>query len=200
MIENQESWQMLMDWGYLAIMLAVALEGELVLIIAGVAVAAGLFSYPLAILAAVLAAVVHDNTVFSISRYAGVKIVNKKASWHTKINAALQRLDKYDSWAILSIRFLYGIKRISIFVVGLSKVSRTKFCILNGISCIAWSTLYISIGYFFGHIILDFISNSDIMHKVSENALMYIFIFIMTIIIIYSVLRLLPVIFRGYKR
>jgi membrane protein DedA with SNARE-associated domain len=200
MIENQESWQMLMDWGYLAIMLAVALEGELVLIIAGVAVAAGLFSYPLAILAALVAAIIHDNTIFSISRYAGIRIINKKTSWRTKIDILLQRLEKYDIWAILSIRFLYGIKRPSIFVVGISKVNRLKFFILDAISCVAWTTLYISLGYFFGHIILDFIYNSDIMHKVSENALMYIFIFIMTIIIIYSALRLLSAILRGYKR
>ncbi|MDE4963680.1 DedA family protein, partial [Francisella tularensis subsp. holarctica] len=40
-----------MDWGYLAIMLGVFIEGEIFLLMVGIATATALFSYPLAILA-----------------------------------------------------------------------------------------------------------------------------------------------------
>lgn len=49
-----EFWSLLIDWGYLAVILAVFIEGEIFLIMVGIATAAAMFNYPLVILAATI--------------------------------------------------------------------------------------------------------------------------------------------------
>ena len=189
-MSEQEFWKILMEWGYIAIMVAVAVEGEILLIITGIAVAAGIFSYPLAILAAFSGAIIHDNTVFSVSKLLGDKIIRKKASWHTKANIALKLLEKYDYWAILSIRFLYGLRTITLFVIGLSNTSRLKFFTLDAISSIVWSTIYISLGLLFGKAILNFIDNSILLQEVSNHKLIVVLVLVLVITAVYFIYKL----------
>ncbi|MDE5031967.1 DedA family protein, partial [Francisella tularensis subsp. holarctica] len=79
------------------------------------------------------AAILHDNGLFIFSKFMGKKILEKKASWHYKDQKSLEILDKYESLAILSIRFLYGLRTISLLVVGLCKVNRVEFICLDSI-------------------------------------------------------------------
>ena len=197
---EEQFWQILMDWGYLAIMISVAIEGEILLIISGIAVAAGIFSYPLAILAAFVGAIIHDNTIFYISRFTGAKIIRKKASWHTKANLALKFLDKHDYWAILSVRFLYGFRTIAIFVIGLSNTKGLKFFTLDAISSLVWSTIYISLGLFFGRAILNFIDNSNLIHTISDNKLISVLVLVIAISVVYFTYKLIVSTLRGRNK
>ena len=190
MSENEFS-SLLIDWGYLAIMLGVFIEGEIFLIMVGISTAAALFSYPLAIIAVTFAAILHDNGLFIFSKFMGKKVLEKKASWHYTVQKSLKILDKYESLAILSIRFLYGLRTITLLVVGLSKVSRIKFICLDSLSSLIWSTIYISLGYLFGNTILKFVDNSDIKDWISHNKHLSIFILILLSSIIYLSHRIL---------
>ncbi|AEB28223.1 DedA family protein [Francisella hispaniensis] len=190
-MSESEFSSLLIDWGYLAIMLGVFIEGEIFLIMVGIATATTLFSYPLAILAATFAAILHDNGLFIFSKFMGKKIFEKKASWYYKAQKSLEILDKYESLAILSIRFLYGLRTITLLVVGLSKVNRIKFICLDSISSFVWSIIYISLGYLFGNTILRFIDNTDIKDWISHNKHLSIFILILVSSIIYLSYRIL---------
>lgn len=77
-MSESEFSSLLIDWGYLAIMLGVFIEGEIFLIMVGIATATALFSYPLAILAATFAAILHDNGLFIFSKFMGKKSLRKK--------------------------------------------------------------------------------------------------------------------------
>lgn len=189
-MSESEFWSLLIDWGYLAVMLGVFIEGEIFLIMVGIATAAALFSYPLAIIAATVAAILHDNSLFILSKFISKKNFEKKA-WHYKVQKSLKILDNYESLAILSIRFLYGLRTITLLVVGLSKVSRIKFICLDSISSLTWSVIYISLGYLSGNTILKFIDKSDIKHWVSHNKHLSIFILILVSSIIYLSYRIL---------
>ncbi|MFV9972334.1 MAG: DedA family protein [Francisella endosymbiont of Hyalomma asiaticum] len=190
MSENEFS-TLLIDWGYLAIMLGVLIEGEIFLIMVGIATAAALFSYTLTVIAATFAAILHDNGLFIFSKFMGRKVFEKKASWHYKAQKSLKILDKYESLVILSIRFLYGLRTITLIVVGLSKVSKIKFICLDSLSSLIWSTIYISLGYLFGNTILKFVDNSNIKVWISHNKHLSIFILILLSSIIYLSHRIL---------
>ncbi len=81
---EQEFWRLMMDWGYLAVALAVLIEGEIFLIMVGIATATTLFSYPLVIIAATIGAIVHDNGIFIFSKIAGKKFIEKRPHWQKK--------------------------------------------------------------------------------------------------------------------
>ncbi|AJI54067.1 DedA family protein [Francisella philomiragia] len=173
-----EFWNLLMDWGYLAVILAVLIEGEIFLIMVGIATAAALFNYPLVILAATFGAILHDNTIFTISKLMGERILTKKASWHYKAQKSLAILDKHETLAILSIRFLYGLRTVTILIVGISKVKRAKFMTLDAISSFIWSTIYISLGYIFGNALLQLVNKANIKLWIYEHKFLSLFILI----------------------
>ena len=66
-MNEQEFSTFLTNWGYLAVALAVFIEGEIFLIIVGIATAATLFSYPLVIIAATLGGVTHMLKPFNVT-------------------------------------------------------------------------------------------------------------------------------------
>lgn len=184
-MSEQEFWSLLLHWGYLAVALALFVEGEIFLIIVGIATAATLFSYPLVIIAATLGAITHDNTIFILSKFIGKKLIQRKASWGYKARKASKFLEKYESLAILSIRFLYGLRTVTILIVGLSNVSKLKFISLDALSSFIWSFIYITLGYLFGHAILKFVNHIDISNWISNNKYLSIFILILLSSIIY---------------
>ena len=188
---EQEFWHLMMNWGYLAVALGVLVEGEIFLIMVGIATATSLFSYPLVITAATIGAIVHDNGIFIFSKITGKKFIAKRPNWQKKANRSLQLIDKYNFWAILSIRFLYGLRTITIFIVGLGNLDRFKFVILDTIGSFVWSVLYITLGYFSGHVILRFINRIHVTRWVSQNKYLSMFILILLLSIIYLSYKIL---------
>ena len=51
---------------------------------------------------------------------------------------------------ILAFRFLYGLRTVSPFVIGMSEVSAVKFLLLNAIGALTWAIVIGSGGYLFG--------------------------------------------------
>ncbi|API86230.1 DedA family protein [Francisella uliginis] len=190
-MSQHEFWSLLIDWGYLAVALAVFIEGEIFLIMVGIATAATLFSYPLVIIAATLGAIAHDNTIFILSKFIGKKLIQRKASWSCKAKKSSEFLEKYETLAILSIRFLYGLRTVTILIVGLSNVSKCKFVSLDALSSLIWSFIYITLGYLFGHAILKFVNHVDISNWISDNKYLSIFILILLSSIIYLSYKIL---------
>lgn len=180
----------LTDWGYIAVALTVFIEGEIFLIMIGIATAATLFNYPLVIIAATIGAILHDNSIFIFSKFFGRKLILSKASWNCKANKSSAFLKKHETLSILSIRFLYGFRTVTLLIVGLSDIKRIKFICLDSISSLVWSFIYISIGYIGGHTVLRFIDHVHIKHWISHNKYLSIFILILLSSIIYLSYRL----------
>ncbi|AXA34111.1 DedA family protein [Francisella adeliensis] len=195
-MSQHDFYQFLLHWGYLAVALAVIIEGEIFLIIVGITTATTLFNYPLVILAATAGAIFHDNSVFIFSKLTGRKFIEKRPHWQKKVDRSLRIIDKYDSWAILSVRFLYGLRTITILIIGLGNVKKLKFVVLDAISSLIWSTIYITLGYFFGHAILKLVDHDDIIHWVRDNKGLTIFIVLLLSSIIYISYR----IFKNYLK
>lgn len=166
------------------------------LIIVGVATATALFNYPLVILAATAGAIVHDNSIFIFSKLTGKKFISKRPQWQKKVDRSLRILDKYNTWAILSIRFLYGLRTITLLIVGLGNIKKVNFVFLDAISSFIWSTIYITLGYFFGNAILKLSEHDEIINWVRDNKGLTIFI----LIVISSIIYISYKVFRNYLK
>ena len=188
---EQDFWNFLMHWGYLAILIAVFLEGEIFLLMVGIAAAGGIFNLPLAIAVAAIGAIIHDNTLFNISKSTGRKIIDKKPKLKDRVNRSFQLLDKYDYWAILAIRYMYGLRTVTLFVVGLSKIGRLKFFLLDTISSISWATLYLTLGYYAGHTIMDALHHVHIKEWIHHHKDETIFITLVVPAVLYIIFRIL---------
>ena len=71
-------------------------------------------------------------------------------SWHERADKAMVLLEKRRVLVILGFRFVYGIRSVTPFVLGMSRVPIAEFMLLNAISAVVWACLFGALGYLFG--------------------------------------------------
>jgi membrane protein DedA with SNARE-associated domain len=127
------------------------LEGETIVLVAGFAAAHGLLNPILLLIAAWLGSFSGDQLYFWIGRHFGVKVLRRFPRWRYGVESALRWLERYNSGFILSFRFIYGVRNLSSFAMGLSAVHWKRFLSLNFLAAGLWATSFICLGYFVGH-------------------------------------------------
>lgn len=125
-------------------------EGETFVLFGGLAAAQGLIDPLLLVIAATIGSFCGDQCWFQLGRRFGRSLLRRFARWQQRVNVPLRWLEHYDSWFILTFRFIYGIRNISSFAIGLSAVRWYRFTILNLIGSALWATSFVAGGYFFG--------------------------------------------------
>ncbi len=91
-----------------------------------------------------------DQCWFQLGRRFGPVLLRRFARWRSRVVAPLAWLERYDAWFILSFRFVYGIRNISSFAIGLSAVRWRRFTSLNLLGSALWAASFVAAGYFFG--------------------------------------------------
>ncbi|VBB69075.1 DedA family protein [invertebrate metagenome] len=138
-------------YGYFSILLLTFLEGETIVILAGIAAAQELMSPFLVVLAGFTGSFLGDQLYYTIGRRYGQPLLESKPFLRPKIEWAFRLVRQYQDLYILSFRFLYGVRNVSPFVIAISGVTRWRFMLLNALSALVWAIIFTSGGYFFGH-------------------------------------------------
>src|SRR5260221_60358 len=94
------------------------IEGETFVLVAGFAAAQGLLNAPLLLLAAWLGSFAGDQCYFWIGRNFGLRLLSRRPIWRARVDSALGWIKRYDTWFILSFRFIYGVRNFSSFALG----------------------------------------------------------------------------------
>ena len=141
---------LIVTYGYLVIFIGTFLEGETILILAGFAARRGYLMLPGVILAAFLGSLFCDQLFFYLGRKHSQAIIARRPIWKSRVKKAQNLLDRFQTPMILAFRFLYGLRTVSPFVIGMSEVSAVKFLLLNAIGALTWAIVIGSGGYLFG--------------------------------------------------
>jgi len=136
---------------YLGVLIWTFLEGETVVLFAGFAAAQGLVDPALLLLVAWIGSFSGDQCYFWIGRYFGAAALDRMPRWRHSVDNALHWLERYDAGFILSFRFIYGVRNISSFALGLSAVRWERFLWLNFVAAGLWAASFVAAGYFLGH-------------------------------------------------
>jgi membrane protein DedA with SNARE-associated domain len=139
------------DWFYPCTFLWTFLEGETFVIFAGYAAEQGLLSLWKLVLAAWLGSFAGDQFYFFIGRRFGHRLLKRFPKWRPGVESALGFLHKYNTYFILSFRFVYGVRNFSSFAMGMSGLPWIRFFGLNLIAAGAWACTFAGVGYLFGH-------------------------------------------------
>lgn len=142
--------EVIQKWGYVGLFIGSLIEGESVVLTISSMAYFGKFYLPKVMFIAFLGTLIADQFSFYIGKLVGHKMLVKWPKLELRSRKILHLLEKYDVPFILGFRFIYGIRIISPFFIGLSHVSITKFTILNVISAIVWSVLSCTLGYYVG--------------------------------------------------
>jgi membrane protein DedA with SNARE-associated domain len=127
------------------------LEGETIVLFAGFAAAQGLLNPFLLLVAAWLGSFAGDQLYFWIGRHFGLAILSRFPRWRHGVESALSWLERYNTGFILSFRFIYGVRNLSSFAMGLSAIRWQRFLSLNFLAAGLWAASFIALGYFLGH-------------------------------------------------
>ena len=137
-------------FGYPAIAVGTFFEGEVILILGGFAAHRGYLSLPLVIAAAFLGSLLGDQFYFFMGRYRGRAFLAKHPDWNGKIERYNGLMMRFGTPFILMFRFMYGLRTVSPFAIGMSEIPAVKFVILNAASAAVWAVALGTLGYFFG--------------------------------------------------
>jgi membrane protein DedA with SNARE-associated domain len=145
---------MITRYGYTALFLGTFLEGETILIIAGIAAFQGLLDVRLAMLTAFAGTMLGDTVYFVVGRSRGEWLMAKVPRWRPRIDQILALLDRHSIWLILTFRFMYGVRNFTSVAVGMSRTPWWLFVGLNAVGAAVWALCFGMGGFLFGEIVL----------------------------------------------
>ncbi|MEB0043474.1 MULTISPECIES: DedA family protein [unclassified Pseudomonas] len=165
--------QVIAEYGYLAVFIGAALEGETVLIIAGFAAHEGYLSFPLLALVAVFGGALSDCVFFTIGRRYGSRLMARFPKLQPSARRVNLLLERYQTGLIIGVRFMYGLRIAGPIAIGMSDVPTSRFVLFNLIGAAIWAPLIAGVGYLFGQS-LEWLF-ADIKHY-EEDALLAIIV------------------------
>ncbi len=148
-------------YGYAAILVGTFLEGEVILVLAGFAAHQGYLELPWVVIAAFAGTLIGDQLYFHLGRLRGRAFLDRRPGWQSRAERAFELLRKQEVLLILGFRFMYGMRIVTPFVLGVSGVSVTKFLVLNVISAFLWAGTVASLGYLFGQSVEGLLGNVE---------------------------------------
>ncbi|MDR1946111.1 MAG: DedA family protein [Desulfovibrio sp.] len=142
--------ELLGEWGYLIIVVWTFLEGETIVILAGMtAKSVGLEPHFIA-LSAFCGSFASDQVMFSLGKHKGVYVLAKFPRIAKNMDKAARLFRKYDTAMILGFRFIYGVRNITPIMLGISGVTHKKFFLLNAVGAGAWALTFTYGGHYAG--------------------------------------------------
>lgn len=128
------------------------LPGDSLLFVLGTLAGTGLMDISALFLILVGAAFVGDNTNYWIGRYLGKKLSHSKFVKKEYLDKTKGFYEKYGVKTIIIARFIPIIRTFAPFVAGIGEMKYSKFIGYSIIATLAWVTVFLFGGYYFGGI------------------------------------------------
>ena len=152
-------------WVYLLLFLIVFVEtgvvvmpflpGDSLLFIVGALCGAGLMSYPLAAGLLLAAAILGDQTNYTIGRWFGPKVFRwEQSRWFNRraFDQAHAFYERHGGITIVLARFMPFVRTFVPFVAGVAEMTRRKFTAFNVLGALIWVLGLTAAGYWFGNL------------------------------------------------
>ncbi len=140
--------------GYPAVALGALLEGESVLIAAGIAVHLGYLKLLPVILIALVFSFAGDQMLFHLGRKYGPRILERWPRLARGMDRANALIARHPDKIVIGIRFMVGLRFVGLLALGMSPAIRwRRFLVLNLIGATLWATIVTGLGVLFGEAI-----------------------------------------------
>ena len=130
------------------------LPGDSLLFVVGAMCGVGLMSYPVSVALLLSAAVLGNQSNYTIGRYFGPRVFKWESS-RLFNKAAFDRThdfyERYGGITLIAARFMPFLRTFAPFVAGVAQMSRSRFTWFDVTVGTLWVVGIITIGYFFGN-------------------------------------------------
>lgn len=131
------------------------LPGDSLLFVVGAMCGVGLMSYPLSVSLLLVAAVLGNQSNYTLGHYFGPKVFQWQDSRFFN-RAAFDRThafyERYGGITIVAARFMPFVRTFAPFVAGVARMTRAKFTFYDVTGGALWVVGIITVGYLFGNI------------------------------------------------
>ena len=141
---------LLLDYGYWTILVWTFLEGETVVIIAGILAQQEYMDPKLIAICAFCGSCASDQLMFLLGKYKGRAVLARFPKLARNADRAEQLVRKYETPLILGFRFVYGVRNVTPIMLGINRVNHIKFLALNILGAAVWALAFTWGGFFFG--------------------------------------------------
>jgi len=155
---------MVREWGYLAVLIGTFLEGETILVLGGIAAHQGNLDLRLVMLCAFCGSLVSDQLAFLIGRRWGHRWLMRKPGRAERYERARALIDRHQTLITLVFRFLYGLRNVIPFALGMSRMRASRYIVLNVIGAVVWAVALASLGWGLGeaaHLFLEDVKSGE---------------------------------------
>jgi membrane-associated protein len=131
------------------------LPGDSLLFVVGAMCGVGLMSYPMSVGLLLAAAILGNQSNYTIGRYFGPKVFQWEDSRFFNKRAFDQAhafYEKYGGITIVAARFMPFLRTFAPFVAGVAQMTRSKFTFFDVTGGALWVGGVITAGYFFGSV------------------------------------------------
>ncbi len=139
-------------YAYLLIILGVIIEGEIVVILAGIFANLGSLNFLISLAAAIIGGVAKSAVGYSFGYYLRKKHGERKLMKQAehRVQYFLPRFVDRPFWSVFISRFLIlGLHWFTLLYAGYTKVKTSLFIKAEGASLAIWSVAMLSLGFFF---------------------------------------------------
>ena len=123
---------LLNEYGYPILLLGTFFEGETVLILGGVAAHMGYLSIGWVITCGFVGTLFGDQLYFLIGRRHGAGFLARRPTWQARSQQVYRIMERYPVLLIFGFRFIYGIRTVTPFAIGMSNISYLRFASVRG--------------------------------------------------------------------
>lgn len=138
------------EHGYAITLVGSILEGEFVMLLAGLAAHRGYLNLPLVMAIGAIGATIGGQILFAFGRRYGGAMLARLPLLRPAADQVNELLARRAVWAILAVRVIYGLRTVGPAVIGMSNVSVYTFALYNAVGATIWSICFVGAGYMIG--------------------------------------------------
>ncbi len=141
---------LLAQYGLFFLALGCLLEGETVLVLAGLAAHQGILPLWQVWVVAMFFGWLGDQIFFWLGRWRGDAILLRFPSWAARKPKLDAWIHRYHAPVVIMVRFVYGFRAAGPVLIGHSGLNPWVFAFFNAVGALIWATLFIGLGWIFG--------------------------------------------------
>jgi len=139
------------QYGYLALALGSFLEGEAIVMAAGLAAYHHHLTLPAVIVVAAVASFLGDQPYFYAGRKYGASLLGRFPSLQSRKSRIDELIQRHHMLLVPTLRFLYGLRMVGLIAIGMSGIATLPFQMLNFVSALVWALAFALIGFSAGY-------------------------------------------------
>ncbi len=139
------------SYGYIGVLIGTFVEGETTLLLAAFAAHQGYMELPYVMVAASIGSFCGDQSFFWLGRKRRRKTLFRHPLLAAKVAKAQTLMERYRAFLMLIFRFMYGLRTVIPFAIGMSRTPVLEFATFSAASSVVWAVLVGGTGYLFGN-------------------------------------------------